>query len=662
MNFKSTLWALAFACVAVSCSDDVEDGLDNGNNGSEAEGDQVYLTVNIASASTGAMTKANGEDSGSFDEGSEEERKVHDINIYLIEASATSVKGAIVSNDNGVTVASTTSTDDTPVKIVGHGYSDAIFETTGSVEHHTANSVSVKVDKVPTDKTVYHVFAVTNLGKSITFNTLHELRDAVSSGTDWLGTAWSGSGIPGSETTEFIMSTHQMYDTGGSSSVEISSDNTDENNPAKATVYVERLAARIDMQLDGGLKDGTAQVETPVIIEGATEAGTDFITLTGYQVINRWNGDNYLIKRVTEPEEVTGGSYPTIGTNPNIQYLGDEVWGADYNYVLDPLTTTDKNAANMSTIIGDYESHYDDTLNDFVWDEDEKKTGFTAIANIKDSESGEYSPIVYTKENTLDLNNQILGLTTGVIFKGIYEPSKVSKFDATSGKVAADNYTDGGHFYVVNDFMNSKGSRYLCGDLKTIGALSFPSTTNTDIIKALFAEANDWGNATIDELKTAINSMVGGKLNKAYQAFLKEKVTDVTINLPTITDVNWDAFLATLTTPGDTYLKDPATTNASADSELLLKNYNIAFYKGGECYYRYLIRHAIHNGSEPAPMEFCIVRNNVYQLKVTGVQALGEPLPFTDPEDTPDKEAKVYLTVQIYVKNWVVRNSGDIIL
>lgn len=655
MNFKSTLWALAFACVAVSCSDDVDDGLNN-NSGNEEQGEQVYLTVNIASTSTGTMTKANGEDSGDFDEGTEAERKVHDINIYLVKAVESAVTDVIDSKGDGVTVAS----GDEGIQIVGHGYSEDIFEATGNVDHHTANSISVRVNKVPETETIYHVFAVTNLGKSIGFTTLGALRDAVSSGTDWSGSAWSGTGIPGG-TTNFIMSTHQMFDTGGSSSIKISAANTDKSNPAKATVYVERLAARIDVQLDKGLKDGT-EVVTPVIIEGATDAGPDIITLTGYQVINRWNGDNYLIKRVTEPAEAIGGSYPTIGTNPaNIQYLGDEVWNtADYyNYVVDPLTTTKKNSANLNDVKVNYLSHYDSQLNDPVW---ETETGFTEIADIKDNESGEYSPIVYTKENALDLDNQILGLTTGVIFKGKYKPSKVSKFDATSGKVAADNYTEGGHFYVVNDFMNSKGSRYLCGDLKTIGALSFPSTTNTDIIKALFAEANVWGNATIDELKTAINSMVGGKLNKAYQAFLKEKVTDVTINLPTIRDVNWDAFLATLTTPGDTYLKDPATTNASADSELLLKNYNIAFYKGGECYYRYLIRHAIHNGSEPAPMEFCIVRNNVYQLKVTGVQALGEPLPFTDPEDTPDKEAKVYLTVQIYVKNWVVRNSGDIIL
>ena len=32
MKLKSTLWALAFACAAVSCSDDLESG-PNGNNG-----------------------------------------------------------------------------------------------------------------------------------------------------------------------------------------------------------------------------------------------------------------------------------------------------------------------------------------------------------------------------------------------------------------------------------------------------------------------------------------------------------------------------------------------------------------------------------------------------------------------------------------------------
>ena len=64
-------------------------------------------------------------------------------------------------------------------------------------------------------------------------------------------------------------------------------------------------------------------------------------------------------------------------------------------------------------------------------------------------------------------------------------------------------------------------------------------------------------------------------------------------------------------------------------------------------------------------MEFCIVRNNVYQLYVTGVRGLGDPLPYTPGKDTPDKPDEtddVTIDVTIYVKDWVKRTNKDIII
>ena len=64
-------------------------------------------------------------------------------------------------------------------------------------------------------------------------------------------------------------------------------------------------------------------------------------------------------------------------------------------------------------------------------------------------------------------------------------------------------------------------------------------------------------------------------------------------------------------------------------------------------------------------MEFAIVRNNVYQLSVTGIRDLGDPLPFTpgkDDPDTPDKTKDVYIVIKLYVRNWVVRSNSGIIL
>ena len=64
-------------------------------------------------------------------------------------------------------------------------------------------------------------------------------------------------------------------------------------------------------------------------------------------------------------------------------------------------------------------------------------------------------------------------------------------------------------------------------------------------------------------------------------------------------------------------------------------------------------------------MEFCIVRNNVYQLDVTGVRDLGDPLPYTpgkDDPNNPDESGTVSILVNIYVKDWVKRSNSGIIL
>lgn len=64
-------------------------------------------------------------------------------------------------------------------------------------------------------------------------------------------------------------------------------------------------------------------------------------------------------------------------------------------------------------------------------------------------------------------------------------------------------------------------------------------------------------------------------------------------------------------------------------------------------------------------MEFAIVRNNVYQLQVSGIKDLGDPLPFTpgkDDPNNPDKNTEIYIVIKLYVRNWVVRSNSGIIL
>lgn len=60
------------------------------------------------------------------------------------------------------------------------------------------------------------------------------------------------------------------------------------------------------------------------------------------------------------------------------------------------------------------------------------------------------------------------------------------------------------------------------------------------------------------------------------------------------------------------------------------------------------------------PMEFAVVRNNVYKLSVTNIQQLGHPRiflndPLSPKPGTKDESEEVRITVDSEVLPWVVR-------
>lgn len=715
MNFKSTLWALAFACVAVSCSDDVDDGL---NNGSEEQGEGVYVTVNVTSAFN-PVTKANdegkGEDGNGDLEDSDKESAVNDVNIFLIpcgdgySAKMTSNDLTIVNGEESTAIAS--------------GFTKDLQPATGAIEHHDAVA-TVKLS-VPELDAWYHVVTVANAGKDLGFETLGALRDYLQT------KVWSGENKYG-EANSFIMTTHQMWQAGvGGSDLFVTAENSDPNHPAETTAYVERLAARIDMQLKADL----------VQEEGASLTGnsntTDKVKITGYQVINQLVGGTYLLKRVTANTAAVDGNINGITNSHPYPYLSDEVWVSGvnpcFNYVLDPwtkkktFTASDDNASfptsisngdsyyvlensnyvekavntvpiNLNGEGGLYKNHFHEGMNtaefmnfNKVVDDEEN--------NLVSTTESEFTPILYTQENTMTANQQKNGFSTGVIFEAEYAPGKVSQYDETNGNVETPSYDDlDSKAFVVADFArtgtsSTEGgstitpSRVLSADLRTIAALGLKEGSNENIVKAMFNESGDWTSITSkDDVQKVVSDMSGGPLVVAFKKYLQGKLDgikdedgsrfdDVKISL------TWNKFVEASHTSDDIAyvpsmdeLANGVTTGTKKTGievrEELAKNYNIAYYAGGKfggkSYYKYWIKHdPLADNGKMGVMEFAIVRNNVYQLQVNGIKDLGDPLPFTpgkDDPNNPDKETEIYILINLYVKNWVVRSNSGIIL
>ena len=711
MNFKSTLWALAFACAAVSCSDDLENGPNN-NNESEEQGEGVYVTVNVSS-NVGPTTKAGELGDGDLED-SDVESAVNNVNIFLIPSKQTTeMKLNDLSIVNGVA--------DTPI---ASGFTKDLLPATGSIKQHDAVA-TVKLS-VPELGAWYHVVTVANAGGPLGFKTLGQLRDYLQKA------AWSGENKydeTGKGARDFVMTTHQMYQSDAEGSdLYVTAANSDPNHPAETTAYVERLAARIDMRFASDL----------VGENGASLTGNantkDKVWITSYQVINQLVGGTYLLKRVTgNTASVTGSIESTDANKHPSPYLGDEIWGnGNYNYVLDPWTRSktftaagpDKEPKNFPKSIknsgaywtkdgekdanstwinlagGLYLNHFHEDMNtaDFMKGFD---SPVVAIKDITTTEN-EYTPLLYTQENTMDVDQQKNGFSTGVIFEAEYAPEHVSQYEETNGSVSSEVDYKKGSSFLVADYGRTgttetgsgasstiTPSRKLSADMRTIAALGLKAGSNETIVKAMFTDGEpDWGTETQENVQKVVSDMSGGPLVVAFKKYLQENLNGITEgnNFDKVkASLTWKAFVAASHTnptikyvPSDKELADGIDASAGVDAksetevrEELMKNYNIAYYaagtKGGKNYLKYWIKHE-PNGTDNDPMgvmEFAIVRNNVYQLSVTGIRDLGDPLPFTpgkDDPDTPDKTKDVYIVIQLYVKDWVKRYNSDIIL
>lgn len=352
---------------------------------------------------------------------------------------------------------------------------------------------------------------------------------------------------------------------------------------------------------------------------------------------------------------------------------------------------------------GLYLNHFHEDMNtaDFMKGFD---SPVVAIKDITTTEN-EYTPLLYTQENTMDVEQQKNGFSTGVIFEAEYAPKYVSQYQESGtgdGYPKVDAEVDYSSLktksFLVADYgrtgTTESGSgasstitplRKLSADMRTIAALGLKKGSDATIVKAMFTDGEpDWGTKTQENVKTVVSDMSGGPLVVAFKKYLQEKLEENTFD-KVKASLTWKAFVEASHTsqtikyvPTDDELANGIKASAGVDAksetevrEELMKNYNIAYYaagtKGGKNYLKYWIKHE-PNGTDNDPMgvmEFAIVRNNVYQLSVTGIRDLGDPLPFTpgkDDPDTPDKTKDVYIVIQLYVKDWVVRSNSNITL
>ena len=278
-------------------------------------------------------------------------------------------------------------------------------------------------------------------------------------------------------------------------------------------------------------------------------------------------------------------------------------------------------------------------------------TGSTAAPNLQNM----YKIWRYCMENAnapetayeagVNNDNQVNGNSTGVAFKAkmTVEGDAISSASASKKDIYAYNSVILGTFERLRDYVKNP---------KQPDEIENPNEGERETTPTVPNPSKDPGIYEMVQIQwaaalAAVNAANGGKyIDTDPTAEETGKV-----NWKTASDADLTAFETAM---HDELVKHKFTVyKADAQGD---------YY----CYYIYWNRHN-DNGDETlmAPMEFATVRNNVYKLKVTGINKLGHPgVPGDDPDpnkpDDPDEKDHLYMSVECKVLPWEVR-VNDII-
>lgn len=408
--------------------------------------------------------------------------------------------------------------------------------------------------QVDLENGTYNVLVVANYGadwwtgKTLT---LADVRNHIQT------TAWTASG---SDYSNFVMTS--------AADAILTLKSNPENDPAKTTVDVERIAARLDYKTEA------SYTCTDPAYSGAT------VEITGAALVNNLTAGSYITKRVAD--DVNG---------TNLTYLGNEyadVSGAATNYVLDPWTT------NKSKDL--YGTWFNSGSSDPNW--------WAGYVQPGTSVSDGWLRIGYTLENTTAADAAGSDYSTGVVFKAEFHPQGVA------------NYTDCATFFALGTHLFASME-----DMMTYvyGAdfSQFDAKINacTD-----WAAVKNFASSLLDNDPSGYKSFLQGQDEAQDLALVKESLK---WSAYMFSECGYSASL------NGTYnvvldQNDIVTRN-------VLQPYGTRTYEDATCYYTWWVRHSNDNNDDTKGiMEYAIVRNNIYKLTVNSIYSLGGEVPGED--------------------------------
>lgn len=559
---KSVMGCMLVTALAAGCAQEDIGNAPTGGGGMSASS---YVSLSFASQQ-GTPTRSNNPTGGETGDGQETGQNY--------ENDITSAVAFFYQGNNGVN-----SDDDTPIK-AAVSFNVGNYTTPGGSIDRTYTTSPQQVDL---ENGTYNVIVVANpgtdwwTGKTLT---LADVRDHIQT------TAWTASE---SGYSNFVMTS--------AADATLTLNYNPESDPAKATVNVERMAARLDYKAEA------SYTCTDPAYPGAT------VEITGAALVNNLTAGSYLLKRVAD--DVNG---------TNLSYLGDETpdAGVQTNYVLDPWTAA-KTSANNNFTIGGETKTAEDLYGEWFGNISQNPNYWADYVQPGDG-TETWQRIGYTLENTTAAEEAGKRYSTGVVFKAKFRPQGVA------------NYTDGETFFeygtkiyasMENMMKNFYGSKF-------------------DELDDLIKKCATWRDVKQFITSTLLTNDPSG-YNKYLEGLAEGK--DDTGAVSDASSLIWSNYM--LNECG--YSKDEngkvVLDQNGKVTRIALKPYGTRTYEDATCYYTWWVRHSNDNDdTKKGIMEYAIVRNNIYKLTVNSIYSLGGPVPGEDEN----------IILDVYVNDWLL--------
>ena len=272
------------------------------------------------------------------------------------------------------------------------------------------------------------------------------------------------------------------------------------------------------------------------------------------------------------------------------------------------------------------------------WGEDLNYTVDAEFTNAPSSVDKEPNSSVYTFENTFDVDRQVAKNTTGV--------------------AVSATFNDGKSFYTASTYGDNK-------------ILQVPEDGGDD-------------EKIQDYIMTYLRNNYS-KFKTWYDANDKNRITVTMDNAPVT-----DAKVSTVEKTADA--QDLPSDFGATEIKAAVDKIIFKYYEKGVAYYNVLIKHfgdsetpwkpenhSVNNidgvyksingkplTTNPSPEDnylgrYGVLRNNWYQIEITGIRQIGSPVPVdpsTDPDPDPDDNVDNYLSVKIHITPWALRKQS----